>query len=289
MTAARRHQADVMVMPANLTARRGSIPQIVTILDVNFLTQPGTYERTFVRYATWAYRRSLRDANAITTISAFSRGEIAHHLDVDPDRIAVVYPGLDPIPPLPPGGTPHSRPYALYVGSTERHKNVGLLLDAWAERSPAGLDLAVVGQPGRDHTTITRRALATSGRVAVIGRVSGDELERWYRHASVFVFPSRVEGFGYPPLEAMSRGVPVVSSGSASLREVLRDGALYVDPDRPAEVAAAVERILGDELLRSDLIARGIATATLYTWVQTAALMAATIHRIAPGSQDQAI
>ena len=279
--AARRSAADVLLMPANLTARRGRLPQVVTILDVNFLTQPGTYERTFVRYATWAYRRSIRDASAITTISAFSRSEIARHLDVDPGRLEVVYPGLDDIPAYPAGPTPHDRPYALYVGATERHKNVGMLLDAWRSRSPASLDLVIVGQPGRDHEAIVRHARAMRGRVLVAGRVSGDRLERWYRHADVFVFPSRVEGFGYPPLEAMRRGVPVVASTGGSLPEVLGDGALFVDPDHADGVASTVEMLMDDHSLRHDLVARGRAVAARYTWPRTADAMAAAIRRVA--------
>lgn len=279
--AARREHADVALMPANLTARRTDRPQVVSILDVNFLTQPGTYERTFVRYATWAYRRATRDAAAITTLSHFSRNEIAYHLEVDPGAIEVVYPGLDTVATSGEGARPHDRPYALYVGATERHKNVSMLLDAWNATSPSGLDLVIVGQPGRDHGRITSGASRSLGRILVRGRVGAEELERWYRHATVFVFPSRVEGFGYPPLEAMRRGVPVVSSTGGSLPEVLLDGALFVDPDDPAALRDQVELAAARGPFRDQLIVRGRAVAARYTWASTASEVAALLHRTA--------
>lgn len=264
-----RERADVLMMPANLSARPGRIPQVVSILDVNFLTQPGTYERTFVRYATWAYRRSIRDASRLTTISEFSRAEICRHLDADPARFSVIYPGLEPVPEAPPGPSPYGRPYALFLGATERHKNVGILLDAWSDRSPAGLDLVIVGQPGRHHAELSERAGRMAGRVHVRGRVDTVERERWLRSASVFVFPSRVEGFGFPPLEAMQRGIPVVASTGGSLPEVLDDGAMFFDPDDARSVATLVEDVMGDDQLRSDLIARGAEVARRYEWSRT--------------------
>lgn len=277
---AKRERADVMLMPSNLTARPGRIPQVVTVLDVNFLTESDTYERSFVRYATWAYRRSIRDAEYVTTISEFSRSEIARHLDVDPARLEVIYPGLDDVPPGVVGAAPHDRPYALYVGATERHKNVGVLLDAWRDHSPAGLALVIVGQPGRDHATVLQRATRSEGRVIVRGRVEREELERWYRHASVFLFPSKVEGFGYPPLEAMQRGVPVVSSTCGSLPEVLGEGALYFNPDDLETLTGHVERLMADETARIELIDRGSQVAGRYTWSITARAMSSALHQV---------
>jgi glycosyltransferase involved in cell wall biosynthesis len=279
-----RFRADVMLMPANLSARKGGRPQVVTILDVNFLSQPGTYERTFVRYATWAYRRSARDADAITTISAFSRQEIAQHLGIDPGRIEVVYPGLDtPVAIHHPRPRPHPRPYALCVTATERHKNVGMLLDAWSQGSPAGLDLVIVGQPGREHTALLKRAALTRDRVRMTGRVDGTELEAWYEHAAVFVFPSRMEGFGYPPLEAMLRGVPVISSRAGSLGEVLGDGASLVDPDDADGLRGHVIRLVDDADHRARQVVRGADVAATYTWPRAAREMTHLLRSVAAG------
>lgn len=266
---AERRGADALLMPAGHAAKRGGIPQLVAILDVNFLTAPGTYGPAFTRYTTWALKRSARAADRLITISAFSRAEISRHLDVDPERIAVVYPGLD-APRQGDFPRPLDGQYALFVGATETHKNLGLLLDAWSHSSPAGLALVIVGQPGQYHSTLKERAAALGGRVMVRGRVDQDELEAWYRGASVFLFPSRTEGFGYPPLEAMQRSVPVISSNCGSLPEVLGDAALYHDPDDAPAVRELVGRLMSDAKLRHRQIDLGLAQAARYRWDTTA-------------------
>lgn len=277
---ARAVRADVLLMPSNLSSRRGRLPQVVSVLDVNFLTQPGMYEPAMVRYATWAFRRAVRDADALVTISEFSRSEIAKHLGADPSRIAVVYPGLDE--PTTGGLTesPLDRPYALYVGATERHKNVGLLLDAWGSRGPADLLLAIVGQPGRDHDALARRAAETHGRVLIRGPVDEGELAAWYCHASVFLFPSRTEGFGFPPLEAMQRGVPVVASSAGSLPEVLGDAALFHDADDGRAVRAHVESLVEDATLRARLVSLGLERVQRYRWDRAGAEVAAVLGAV---------
>jgi glycosyltransferase involved in cell wall biosynthesis len=277
---ARAWGADALLMPAGYSAKRGRVPQVVAILDVNFLTQPGTYRPLFTRYATWAFSRSVRYADLVVTISDFSRSEISRHLHVDEERIAVVYPGLD-APRQGDFPRPLDSPYALYVGATETHKNLGLLLDAWSDSSPAGLTLVIVGQPGQYHSTLKERAAALGGRVIVRGRVDQDELEAWYRGASVFVFPSRTEGFGFPPLEAMQRSVPVVSSSGGSLPEVLGEAALYHDPDDAPAVHQLVERLMSSAELRQRQIDLGLARAARYRWDVTADHMAQVISSAA--------
>jgi glycosyltransferase involved in cell wall biosynthesis len=267
--AAERCGADVILMPSAYACPRGRIPQLVTILDVNYLTQPGTYDPLFVRYAKWVTRRTARDADCLMTISEFSRSEISKHLRVDPERISVVYPGLD----RPPEGVfprPLDRPYALYVGATEKHKNIGILLDAW--RQMAGdLALAIVGRPGRDHADLAARAAKSGGRVLLIGSVDDHELEAWYRGASAFLFPSLAEGFGYPPLEAMQRCVPVIASRAGSLPEVLGDAALYFDPTDASELAGRISQVIADDGLRADMVAKGLRQAGKFNWPDTAA------------------
>jgi glycosyltransferase involved in cell wall biosynthesis len=277
--AARRAGADALLMPAGYACRRGLPPQLVVIPDVNFLTSPGTYEWAFSKYAAWTARRAVRDGDGLMTISGFSRSEICRHLGVDEGRVAVVYPGLDS-PPAFDGPAPIDRPYALYVGATERHKNLSLLLDVW-ERFEPDVALAIVGSPGRDHAALTERAAGLSGRVVVTGRVSGEELEAWYRGATVFVFPSLTEGFGYPPLEAMQRGVPVVAARAGSLPEVLGDAAVYHDPADAADVARQVAAVVGDAALRARMMAAGHSRAATFTWPEAATATAALLRGLA--------
>jgi glycosyltransferase involved in cell wall biosynthesis len=277
------HGADALLMPSGYSARRGGIPQLVSILDVNFLTSPGTYESLFTRYAAWAMKRSAHAADRLVTISEFSRTEISRHFAVDPERISVVYPGLNP-PRDVTRPSPLDVPYALYVGATEPSKNLGVLLDAWSDSSPAGLAMVVVGQPGRYHRTLQRRASTMGGRVIVRGRVDQNELDAWYRGAAIFLFPSLTEGFGYPPLEAMQRSVPVISSNCTCLPEVLGDAALYHDPDDPLALREQVERLMGDEALRRRQVALGVAQAAKYRWQTTGKQIAQLLASMVDGN-----
>ena len=281
-----REQADVLLMPANLAARRGRVPQVVAVLDVNFLTEPGTYESAHARYLAWAVRRTVRDADALITISEFSRSEICRHLGADPNDVTVVYPGLgEPMSPIS-AASPLDRPYALWVGATEVSKNVGLLLDAWSAGAPSGLSLAIVGPPGRDHPTLVERASKLGGQIVIRGAVDEPELEQWYRHAAVFLFPSRTEGFGFPPLEAMVRNVPVIAAHAGSLPEVLGDAALFHDPDDHETLRAHIESLMQDETLRHEQILRGRDRAARYRWDRAGAETATVLRTAATTLRD---
>jgi len=271
--AASRAHSDVLLMPANLTCDRTVLPQVVTILDVNFLTQPGTYDRGYTRYALREFSLSARRATRVTTPSWHSRSEIACHLDIDPTRIDVVYPGLTPPPSIPTPPRPLEPPYALYVGAIEPHKDIPTAVRAWRHLTDTPLSLAIVGQPGRDQARVESLAQESGRRVIVVGRVTDAELEAWYRNAALFIFPSRAEGFGYPPLEAMLRGVPVVAARAASLPEILGDAALYFEAGQDEELAGAVRRILSDRVLRSRLIEDGRSRGAEFTWQRTASAM----------------
>ena len=276
-SSARRWGADVLLMPVNLTARRTRLPQVVSILDVNFLVEPELYDPWYRRYATRMFRRAAEEADGVVTISEHSRGEISERLGVRPDRIHVVYPGVDPRPPSP-GPPPMDEPYALHVSATEPHKNVGLLLDAWSGANAPSLRLIIAGKPGRAHDEITRRARALGGRVVVTGAVSQSELDSWYSGARMFLFPSLTEGFGYPPLEAMGYGIPVISSNAASMPEVLGDAALYHDPRDVRALLGHIAAVTEDAGVRERLQRTGRERAATYTWTATAARMLERLH-----------
>lgn len=276
---ARAVEADAILGPANFAARRSAIPQVVTLTDTNFLEAPGTYESAIVQYLTRVFRHAASSADALTTLSEHSRGNLLDHFGIRPDVLSVVYPGLELPPPADLAPSVHGQPYALYVGATEAHKNLDTLLAAWRSDSPGGLDLVLVGHPGRAHAGILEQAGRTAGRVVVRGAVDQAELERWYRHASVFLFPSLAEGFGYPPLEAMLRGIPVIAARAGSLPEVLADAALFHEPRSAEEVRHLVTTLLTDTDQRRRLITAGTARAGAFTWERAATGMSRAIGR----------
>jgi len=215
--AASRAHSDVLLMPANLTSGRTSVPQVVTIHDFNFLTQPGTYDRGYARYAQREFFLSARRATRVTAPSSHSRSEIVRHLGIDPTRIDVVYPGLIPPPRSPSATTARACVRALRGRdrATQRRAHCHPRVAPPPRRTPFS------GHRGPAWTRSCARRSDGAGlrhRVVVVGRVTDAELEAWYRNAALFIFPSLTEGFGYPPLEAMLRGVPVVAARATSLQ-----------------------------------------------------------------------
>lgn len=224
----------------------------------------GGYKR---RLYPWALRR----AKAVVAVSAFARDEVVRHFGADPATIHVVHsgPGLSspdgPVAPVPAGGS-----YLLYVGNLAANKNLPFLVRAFgASETPARLILA--GRPGEGFDELEAE-LATSRRrsdVELRTQASDAEIEGLYRSATALVLPSTYEGFGFTPLEAMSRGCPVVASDIPALREVSGDGALLV-PLEESLWADALRRVTQDEALRAELKVRGASTVARYSWDETA-------------------
>jgi glycosyltransferase involved in cell wall biosynthesis len=274
-----RRGIDVWYSPSNIISPTLRRPAIVTIHDVNFLVQPDAYDRGYARYAEIMFRRSAQHARHVVTDSDFSRSQIISAFGIEPTRISVLYPGLDhgsraemnreAIAAHPPGFAPR---YCLFVGQTEPHKNVGLLLDAWQRDVPPDVHLLIVGPPGRDDQRLRVRAdhPTLRGRIQFMGQVSDARLERLYQDAACFLLPSRAEGFGFPALEAMARGVPTAVARSGSLPEVTGGAAETFDPDDAGAVAGIVTRLVEDSDARADLISRGRAVAARYKWSTSA-------------------
>jgi glycosyltransferase involved in cell wall biosynthesis len=290
-----RDRLNVWYSPSNILPPLLPRPAVVTIHDVNFLLQPEAYERGYVRYATAMVGRSARRACRVITDSEFSRRQLIRAFRVPDEKVSVVYPGLDHA--LTRRAAPESVPglparYALYVGQTEPHKNAGLLLDAWQFAPPADLALVIAGQPGRDHRAIVDRAGRSplAGSVSVLGRVTAGQLETLYAGASCFLLPSRAEGFGFPALEAMARGIPVAVARAGSLPEVTAGAALTFDPDDASELAARVAEMVGDGEPRAAQVAKGREVAARYSWSAAADSVWAIIRDAAPpaaGSPDR--
>ncbi|HDS4950394.1 TPA: glycosyltransferase family 4 protein, partial [Klebsiella aerogenes] len=110
-------------------------------------------------------------------------------------------------------------------------------------------------------------------RIEYLGRVSDEELIDLYRNASAFIFPSLYEGFGIPPLEAQACGCPVISSKSASMKEVLRDSAIFFDPENCADICNAMTTVLNDTDLQKDLIERGFNNVKRFSWENSASIL----------------
>ena len=232
---------------------------------------------------------ATRHADAVVTDSYCSAGDIARLLGVPPERIHVVYLGVDPrysVSPVPPEcvealrarlGLPER--FILYMGGIDPRKNVGVLLRAQRgvrDRGHRALPLVIVAPRGRLPARWQRcdpRAeaaqLAVESDVLFLDQIPDADKPALYAAATAFAWPSRYEGFGLPPLEAMASGTPVLCSTSSSLPEVTGDAALGLHPDDVDAWAKGFVRIAHDEPLRARLAAQGRQRAAAFTWDRT--------------------
>jgi glycosyltransferase involved in cell wall biosynthesis len=199
-------------------------------------------------------------------------------LDVPAAQLRVVHLAPTPLPPATADvAALRTRlglegPFFLYVGTLEPRKNLPLLLRAFERLGArAGVHLALAGPRGWLDEPIVAAAARLGERVRLLGPVPPADLAALYAAAEVFVFPSRYEGFGLPPLEAMAAGTPVVAARASCLPEVLGDAALFVEPDDEAGLAEALGQLLDDPALRTELRQRGLARAAGFSWERTAA------------------
>ncbi len=156
------------------------------------------------------------------------------------------------------------RPYVLCLGQEQKYKNIELLFGLVPLLDRIGVDLWMAGRV--DQALITRHASPKPDNLRLLGRISDDDLKKAFSGALCFLFPSRIEGFGLPAVEAMAAGCPVVASTSPCIPEVCGDAALYAGPEDTVGWAEQVLRIKGDPGLRRRLIETGHARAGSYSW-----------------------
>jgi glycosyltransferase involved in cell wall biosynthesis len=276
---------DVWFSPANTLPLALPRAQVVTIHDANFLVDPDAYDRGYRTYAERMFRHSAAHADRILTDSRWSARQLETLLGAPAERIVVAYPGLEHSLRVAPAQRDPADPrtYALFVGQTEPHKNVGVLLEAWKLRIPRDLHLVIAGRPGRDDERL-RAIVAHDGtlreRVHFEGSVDEPRLARLYEDATCFLFPSRTEGFGFPPLEAMARGVPTAVADSACLPEVTAGGALIFDADDPDGIADICSRLTDDHAERERMSETGRRIAGRYVWRETAQMAWQAIRQV---------
>jgi len=265
------HALHPLIVPSRHAA------PIVTIHDLNFLKHPERTRAEIRRDYPALVREHAHRARRIITISEFTAGDIVSILGVPRDKIVVCHPAAPSWTPL--DVRPHDG-YILFLGTLEPRKNVGALLDAYEHLvtrrpQPSAPPLVLAGKATDEAkpwlARIERPPL--SGRVRHVGYVDPDKRRELYAGARLLVQPSFEEGFGMPVLEAMTLGVPVVAANRGALPEVLGDAGLLVDPERPVEIAAAIERMLADEALRDASVARGLERARAFNWDRTASLV----------------
>jgi glycosyltransferase involved in cell wall biosynthesis len=276
---------DVVHSPSFLMPLwRGRARHLLTVHDMTFFSMPAVHTR-LRRSAT--FRRgivqSVQRADLVNVPSEATRRDVLHWIPgVDPGKVRVTPWGIQPeFSPAPPTETARHlarlgipRPYILHVGTIEPRKNLITLLDSYRRLlrdGATGAHLVLAGADGWDSDRIRRAAGAPElrGRVRFLGHVSDEALPWIYRGASMFVFPSLYEGFGFPPLEAMACGIPVIAAGGSSLEENLRGAADLVAPLDGDAWAAAMRRLETDAAWHRRLAALGLERSATFRWERT--------------------
>jgi glycosyltransferase involved in cell wall biosynthesis len=292
---------DLLFVPAHVLPLVHPQHSVVTIHDLGYVHYPEAHTLSQNLYLRWSTLHNARSAaggaGCVLADSEATRRDLIEHYDIPPARIIVVYPGWDEnlAPVKDPAVLAAIRarygltlPYLLYVGTLHPRKNLVRLVRAFASvlGSPLGvagdeggsrahlqsptsnLRLVLAGQKGwlYDEVFAEVRKLGLMDRIVLTGYVPDSDLAGLLSGALAFVFPSLYEGFGFPVLEAMACGTPVVCSNVSSLPEVAGDAALKVDPMDTEALAAALHRMVTEEAVRRELVERGFRQVRRFSW-----------------------
>ncbi len=273
-------RADVYHFPNFIIPPLTGGRTVVTIHDVSFLRFPEMAEAKNLAYLKARIAHTARSADAIITDSRFSAGEIIDLLQADPAKVfAIPLGAADHVRPPEQDAVTRlrrerglTRPYLLTIGTLEPRKNTVFLASVFEALTAFDGDLVIAGMRGWKYEPILERLRASPRARAIhyLEYVSDSDLPALYAGAELFLFPSIYEGFGFPPLEAMLCGTPVLASTAGSLPEVLGDGARLIAEFDTERWAGETLRLLADSAARRQMIEKGRAWAQRYTWRETA-------------------
>ncbi len=259
--------------------------RVITVYDVAFLKYPERFTPAHARHFDRSTGYSVRSCDAVIAISENTKRDIVDCYGISPSKVTATPLGIDletfhPILDAQALEAGRKRfglkgKVILYIGTLEPRKNLGVLLDAFDTlnaKYKGEFQLVLAGKQGHGMEALMPRLekLVSAGLALVPGYVSQADAVLLYSLAEVFAYPSVYEGFGFPPLEAMASGCPVVTSNTSSLPEVVGTAGLTVDPLDPTALAEALLRIATEPELRQKLVMDGLSRAKEFTWARTA-------------------
>lgn len=275
-------------------------PSVVTVHDLGMLVYPEEWKMMdpIARQLLRLSLNGLKRADLIIAVSEFTKQSIIRNLDISPNHVITIHSGInrDYFFPMPdakerllnnfPYLSSLSGPRLLYVGSELPRKNLSVLLEATAilKKEFPNITLLKIGSAGgkrfRDQFLKNIQIVNLNDFITFIEGITDQELGLFYSAADVFVQPSNLEGFGFPVLEAMACGIPVVCSRAGSLPEIVEHAGILVDPKDASAFAHAIATIFRDNELRENLISQGIWRSHQFTWERTVEKTISCYHQL---------
>ncbi len=276
---------DVFFTPAHVIPVGIDVPAVATVHDLGYEHFPQAHPRRQLAYLRWSTRHNARVARRVIADSRATAADLTRFYGTSPTKIDVVYPAIDPDLRRVEDAAQIAavcarygikRPYLLYLGTLQPRKNLVRLVEAYAASGlyGDGYSLVLAGKAGwlAEPLLVAVSGLPSAARSQVLlpGYVDDADKAALLSGAAALIFPSLYEGFGFPVLEAQACGTPVVCSNTSSLPEVTGERALLVDPLDAAALAAAMERVVGDRVLRRELVERGYLNVERFRWESAA-------------------
>jgi alpha-1,3-rhamnosyl/mannosyltransferase len=263
---------------------------VLTIHDLSLGRMPSGHPLEWRLFYRYLLPRLARNATTILTPTETTRRDVIQAFGIPADRVVAVPSGINArFSRLErrDRSAASSQPLIAFAGPPIGRKNLDLVLRVMGAAAPgstlsrARLEISgsVANEFPRYRDLIVRSGLLD--RVAWLGKLAFEDVPSVYSRADLMVYPSFLEGFGFPPLEAMATGTPVIASNASCLPEVLADAALLVDPTDDGAFASAIESVLTNRELRLHLVEAGTARAKLYTWARCAEMTAAVYKQVA--------
>ena len=269
-----KNKPDVLFIPSHVLPIINGKKNVITIHDVAFMSFPEVYSLKQRFYLKLTTKKACKKANTIIVPSKATSGDLIKYFKCNPEKIKIIYHGLDASTLPKAKKSDDAAPYILFIGRLESKKNLIRLLKAFNnfQKTHSDWKLILAGPKavGSDKIYESIKDLNLENKVETPGYITDIEKSQLLTNAKIFAFPSLAEGFGFPILEAFNYKIPVLTSNSSSMKEIGGEGALYINPLDTTEIQEGLEKLANNTELVNKLLQKQPAILKKYTWQESA-------------------